>query len=144
MLTDTICFCCCCHQTLAAENVSLENQLLELKSSTLRLEKESRDASAAAARLEGQLAHLGSSAGQQGQELQGLQAERRILKARLMQVWGDGSSSRTCLQHLVLGFIAATVLPLEALVQCLHAPSAGVTGTWQVRHGHHTGCDPPV
>ena len=35
---------------------------------------------------ESQLAHLGSSAGKQDQELQGLQSERRILKARLMQV----------------------------------------------------------
>lgn len=66
--------------------MSLENQLLELKSSSLRNEKESRDAAAAVARLEAQLALLGSSAGEQGQELQELQAERRILKARLMQV----------------------------------------------------------
>lgn len=79
-------------QTLAAENVGLENQLLEFKSSTLRVEKEAKEASAAVIRLEGQLAQLGSSAGKQDQELQGLQSERRILKARLMQVRGLSDS----------------------------------------------------
>lgn len=73
-------------QTLAAENVALENQLLELKSTNLRMERECTDASAAVSKLEAQLSRLGSSAGQQGQELQQLQTERRILKARLMQV----------------------------------------------------------
>eukprot|EP00775_Hariotina_reticulata_P012770 gene12770-12898_t len=70
---------------LAAENVALDNQLLEVKSVALRLERDAALAASASRRLEQQLAELRSRAAQQGAELTALQAERRILKARLMQ-----------------------------------------------------------
>jgi hypothetical protein len=72
-------------QALAAENVSLENQLLEAKSAQLRAQKEASSATSAAAKLEERASQLSASAGKAAAELSGLQAERRILKARLMQ-----------------------------------------------------------
>lgn len=72
-------------QALAAENVALENQLLEVKSSQLRHEKQAAAAAAAAAKLEAQLAKLTSVRDESSAELSALTAERRILKARLMQ-----------------------------------------------------------
>jgi hypothetical protein len=72
-------------QALAAENVSLENQLLEARSSQLRAQKEASAATSAAARLEERASQASASAGKANAELSGLQAERRILKARLMQ-----------------------------------------------------------
>ncbi|WIA10782.1 hypothetical protein OEZ85_010951 [Tetradesmus obliquus] len=70
---------------LAAENVSLENQLLEAKSAQLRAQKEASAATSAAAKLEERASQLSAAAGKATAELSGLQAERRILKARLMQ-----------------------------------------------------------
>jgi hypothetical protein len=77
-------------QALAAENVALDNQLLEVKSAALRLERDAASAAAVSSRLEQQLAALSSTAAQQGAELTALQAERRVLKARLMQVSLNG------------------------------------------------------
>lgn len=61
-------------QSLAAEVVSLENQLAAASSS-----------SASAGRLEAQLTRASGEVRRQGEELAALTAERRILKARLMQ-----------------------------------------------------------
>lgn len=77
--------------------MSLENQLLEAKSAQLRHEKAAAVAAAATAKLEGQLAKLSARAWESSAELSALTAERRILKARLMQVCvlregGQGSS----------------------------------------------------
>jgi hypothetical protein len=75
----------CNLQALAAENVSLENQLLEAKSSQLRHEKQAAAAAAATAKLEAQLAKLTQHGDESSAELAALTSERRILKARLMQ-----------------------------------------------------------
>jgi chromosome segregation ATPase len=72
-------------QALAAENVSLENQLLEAKSSQLRHEKQAAAAAAATAKLEAQLAKLSQRGDESSAELAALTSERRIFKARLMQ-----------------------------------------------------------
>lgn len=72
-------------QALAAENVSLENQLLDAKSSQLRHEKQAGAAAAATAKLEAQLAKLSQHGDESSAELAALTSERRILKARLMQ-----------------------------------------------------------
>lgn len=65
--------------------MSLENQLLESKSSQLKQEKAAAAAAAAAAKLEAQLAKLSQRKDESSAELSALTAERRILKARLMQ-----------------------------------------------------------
>jgi hypothetical protein len=72
-------------QSLAAENVSLENQLLAAKSAQLRQDKTAAAATAAAAKLEAQLSKLTQCRDESSAELAALTSERRILKARLMQ-----------------------------------------------------------
>eukprot|EP00877_Chromochloris_zofingiensis_P012109 jgi/Chrzof1/7151/Cz02g13010.t1 len=74
-----------CLQALAAENVGLENQLLDLKSAHMKLEKESAAAQQQVTKLQAQLTTLTKRSVEDRAELDKLTAERRIQLARLMQ-----------------------------------------------------------
>jgi hypothetical protein len=72
-------------QALAAENVSLDNSLLEAKSSLLKAERAAREAASRADKLEAQLGAATSRAAAAEQQVEDMTAERRLLLARAMQ-----------------------------------------------------------
>jgi hypothetical protein len=88
-------------QALAAENVSLDNSLLEAKSSLLKAERAAREAAGRADKLEAQLGAATSRAAAAEQQVEDMTTERRLLLARAMQAeaaagaWGAACSLQT-------------------------------------------------
>jgi chromosome segregation ATPase len=72
-------------QALAAENISLDNQLLDLKSTKLRSDKDAKDALGKLGKLESQLAAAQARAAEAEKAVEEYQAEKRMTLARLMQ-----------------------------------------------------------
>ena len=72
-------------QTLATENVSLENQLQDLQSTRLRSDREAKDALGKLGKLENQLAAAQARAAEAEKAVEQYQAEKRMNLARLMQ-----------------------------------------------------------
>jgi len=72
-------------QSIAAENVELENSLLETKSARLKAEKAAGSASSRLSKLEGRLEGAEEDAACAQREVEALTKQRRLLLARTMQ-----------------------------------------------------------